>query len=233
MIALQGMLARTRPLIERLDALTLRERVIIFGAGVTLVYIAWQTLLVDPLAARAKSAQQHLADVRQQASVIDQIGTASSSDPAVAAGLRNRALGERLTVLDREINSAAQGYVAPQQMNELLRALLAEQHGLKLVSLSNLPVESLSHPQSPKGDGKVDTKADNSIAAGDRGPFLHPVEIVVEGDYASVVAYLRAVEGLPWRIHWRKLELVAGQYPVNRVTLVIGALSLSPDWMSV
>jgi MSHA biogenesis protein MshJ len=56
---------------------------------------------------------------------------------------------------------------------------------------------------------------------------------VVDGDYASVVAYLRAVEGLPWRIHWRKLELVAGQYPVNRVKLVIGALSLSPDWMSV
>ena len=229
MMALQGMLARTRPLIERLDALTLRERVMVFGAGVTLVYIAWQTLLMDPLAARAKSAEQHLADVRQRASVIDQIGTVSSQDPAVATALRNRALGERLTALDREINSAAQGYVAPQRMNELLRALLAEQHGLKLVSLTNLPVESLSHRDGPKVDGM----ADNFIAAGDRGPFLHPVEIVIEGDYASVVAYLRAVEGLPWRIHWRKLELVAGQYPVNRVKLVIGALSLSRDWMSV
>ena len=223
------MLARTRPLIERLDALTLRERVIIFGAGVALVFIAWQTLLMDPLAARAKSAQQHLTDVRQRAAVIDQIGTASSQDPAVTAAVRNRALAERLTALDHEINSAAQGYVAPQQMNELLRALLAEQHGLKLVSLTNLPVESLSRPDGAKAEGKTD----NPIAAGDRGPFLHPVEIVVEGDYASVVAYLRAVEGLPWRIHWRKLELVAGQYPVNRVKLVIGALSLSPDWMSV
>jgi MSHA biogenesis protein MshJ len=233
MIALQGMLAKTRPLIERLDALSLRERVIIFGAGVALVFIAWQTLLMDPLASRAKSAQQHLADVRQQATVIDQIGTATSQDPAVAAGLRNRALSERLTALDRQINSTAQGYVAPQRMNELLRALLAQQRGLRLISLSNLPVESLSHPEKAKADGKADGKADNSITAGDRGPFLHPVEIVVEGDYASVVAYLRAVEGLPWRIHWRKLDLAAGQYPANRVTLVIGALSLSPDWMSV
>jgi MSHA biogenesis protein MshJ len=229
MIALQGMLARTRPLIERLDALTLRERVIIFGAGVALVYIAWQTLLMDPLAVRAKSAQQHLTDVRQQAAVIDQIGTASSQDPSVAAALRNRALVEHLTALDHEINSAAQGYVAPQRMNELLRALLAEQHGLKLISLTNLTVESLSRPDGAKVDGN----ADNTIAAGDRGPFLHPVEIVVEGDYASVVTYLRAVEGMPWRIHWRRLELTAGPYPVNRVKLVIGALSLSPDWMSV
>jgi MSHA biogenesis protein MshJ len=223
------MLAKTHPLIERLDALTLRERAIIFGAGVALVFIAWQTLMMDPLAARSRSAQQHLTDLRQRAAVIDQIGTASSQDPAVTAALRNRALSERLKALDHEINSAAQGYVAPQQMNELLRALLAEQHGLKLVSLTNLTVESLSRPDGAKVDGK----ADNPIAAGDRGPFLHPVEIVVEGDYASVVTYLRAVEGLPWRIHWRKLELVAGQYPVNRVKLVIGALSLSPDWMSV
>jgi len=230
-IALQGMLARTRPLIERLDALTLRERIIIFGAGVTLVYIAWQTLLMDPLAVRAKSAEQHLADVRQQASAIDQIGSASSQDPAVAAALRNRALGGRLAELDAQLNSAAQGYVAPERMNELLRSLLAEQHGLKLISLNNLPVESLSHPDAVRA--KDGTQAQGDITPGDRGPFLHPVEIVVEGDYASVVAYLRAVEGLSWRIHWRKLELVAGHYPVNRVKLVIGALSLSRDWMSV
>jgi MSHA biogenesis protein MshJ len=142
MIALQGMLAKTRPLIERLDALTLRERVIIFGAGVALVFIAWQTLLMDPLTARAKSAQQHLTDVRQQAAVIDQIGTASSQDPAVTAALRNRALAERLKALDHEVNSAAQGYVAPQQMNELLRALLAEQRGLKHSRRGSRPLPS-------------------------------------------------------------------------------------------
>jgi MSHA biogenesis protein MshJ len=57
--------------------------------------------------------------------------------------------------------------------------------------------------------------------------------MVVEGDYASVVAYLRALEGMPWRIHWKQLELTAGDYPVNRIRLVIGALSLSRDWMSI
>jgi MSHA biogenesis protein MshJ len=67
----------------------------------------------------------------------------------------------------------------------------------------------------------------------DRGPFVHPVELVVEGDYLSVLAYLEALERLPWRMHWQRLELKAGVYPVNRVRIVIGALSLSRDWMSV
>jgi MSHA biogenesis protein MshJ len=123
------------------------------------------------------------------------------------------------------LQSAAQGYVAPERMTEMLRAILAEQHGLKLVSLANLPVESLSQAAGAKPDAP--------IAPNDRGPFLHPVEMVVEGDYGSVVAYLRALEGMPWRIHWRKLELTAGDYPVNRVRIVIGALSLSRDWISV
>ena len=229
MIALQGIVGRVRPLVERVDALTLRERVIIFGAGVALVYIAWQTLVMAPLAGRARNAEQRLAQIREQTAAIDELGTAASQDPTVRAALRNNALAQRLTALDGELGAVAKGYVAPERMAELLRALLAEQHGLKLVSLANLPVESLSQPLSQPGGAQ----ADAPLAADDRGPFLHPVEIVVEGDYASVVAYLRAVESLPWRIQWRKLELTAGEYPVNRVRLVIGALSLSRDWLSV
>jgi MSHA biogenesis protein MshJ len=218
-------ISRVRPFIERLDALTLRERVIIFGAGVALVYIAWQWLLMDPLAARARIAEQHLVDARRHTSMMDQIGAASSLNPAVAAVARNRALTERVAALDAELSRVAQGYVAPERMTELLKELLAEQHGLKLDSLANLPVQSLS---DPLGLGK-----DAPIAADDRGPYLHPVEMVVEGDYGSVVAYLRALEALPWRIHWQQVELTAGEYPVNRVRIVIGALSLSRYWISV
>jgi MSHA biogenesis protein MshJ len=225
MKAFGGAIGRVRPFIERLDALTLRERIIIFGAGVALVYIAWQWLLMDPLAARAKVAEQHLADARRHTSMMDQIGAASSLNPATTAAGRNRALTERLAALDAELSSVAQGYVAPERMAALLKELLADQHGLKLVSLANLPVQSLSQP--------VGLTPDAPIAADDRGPFLHPVEMVVEGDYASVVAYLRALEALPWRIHWQQVELTAGDYPVNRVRIVIGALSLSRYWMSV
>jgi MSHA biogenesis protein MshJ len=252
-IALSGVAGRVRPLIERLDALSLRERAIIFGAGVTLVFIAWQILLMDPLTLREKAAEQHLADAHRQLSAIDELGTASSRDPAVAAAARNHALSTRVAALDADLRSAAQGYIAPERMTDMLRALLTEQHGLKLVSLANLPVESLSQSpvaqapgaspsdaqlsEAPPGTPSIGTPSvgaqPGAIAPDDRGPFLHPVEIVVEGDYVSVVAYLRAIEAMPWRIHWRSLELTAGEYPVNRVRLVIGALSLSRDWINV
>jgi MSHA biogenesis protein MshJ len=59
------------------------------------------------------------------------------------------------------------------------------------------------------------------------------VELVVVGDFGSIVAYLRVLEGLPWKIHWQELELTAQDYPSNRVRIVIGSLSLSSDWIAV
>ena len=220
-----GFYDKVRPHVQRLDALSLRERVLVFGAGVAILYVAWQSLLMEPLTARAKVAEQHLADARRQMTMSDEIDAAAAHDPAVQAALRNRSLAARLAELDSDLNSLAQGYVAPERMAELLRALLGKQQGLTLVSLANMPVESLSPPAASKPAA--------AIAPDDRGPFLHPVEMVVEGDYGSVVSYLRALEAMPWRIHWQRVELSAGDYPVNRVRIVIGALSLSRYWMTV
>ena len=117
-------------------------------------------------------------------------------------------------------------------MTELLRELLAGQQGLRLVSLRNLPAESLSRPAGA-APAAAPAAAPGGATSADHGPFLHPVEIVVDGDYLSIVAYVHELEKLPWRIHWQRLELLAGDYPSNRVRIVIGALSLSHDWMAV
>lgn len=212
------------PFVERVDALSLRERLLVFGAGVALLYVSWHVMLMDPLAVRANSAAQRLSEAHRQMAVIDQVGAAFSQDPVVAAAARNRALEQRLAALEAQLAALAQGYVAPEHMSQLLREILAQQHGLKLVSLTNLPVESLSQPAA---------QPVIPVAPDDRGPFLHPVEMVVDGDYGSIVAYLRALEGMPWRIHWQRVEVTAGTYPTNRVRITIGALSLSRRWMTV
>jgi MSHA biogenesis protein MshJ len=224
-------IARTiTPLAERFDALGLRERGLLFGAAVILICLAWQSWLMDPLTARGRRAQERILEVRQHLSVLAEAGATASDDPLVNAANRNRALKAKQAALDAALRGAAQGYVAPERMTELLRELLARQQGLRLVSLANLPVVSLSQTDEAAA---VNARPSQVNPADDHGPFLHPVDIVVEGDYASVVAYLRALEGLSWRIHWQQLELSAGEYPLNRVHMVIGALSLSRDWISV
>lgn len=227
MKALDPLARRLSNVAARLDALSPRERGIIFLAGATLIWIAWQTLLMGPMTVREHAAELRLTDAQRQLDDVEKLGTAASAaaDPLLAALSRNQALQNRLTALDAELRSAAQGYVGPERMTELLRRILAEQHGLKLVSLANLPVESLSQFPGATDAAVAERK--------DIGPFLHPVELVVDGDYASLVAYLRALESLPWRIQWQRLELRAGSSSLSRVRIKIGALSLSRDWISL
>jgi MSHA biogenesis protein MshJ len=215
----------------KLDGLSLRERGLVFAAGLTVLCVAWQSVVMTPLTDRVRGAEHRLADARQHALVLAQSSESEASDPITAGVVRNRALKSRLAQVDTELASAAQGYVSPGKMTEMLQGILAEQRGLTLVSLSNLPVQSLAHAGAAKdlGAAKDAQTADDH----DPGPFLHPIEIVVEGDYVSLITYVRGLEGLPWRIRWERLELTAGEYPLNRVRLVIGALSLSRDWIDV
>ena len=228
MTPLTALSLKVKPLVERIDQRSLRERGLIFGGAVALLYVAWQGLLMDPLTVRARAAEQRLVEVQRRNQAADEAGLAVERDPALAALARNHALEQRLRQLDTDLAAAAQGYVSPERMTELLRELLAGQQGLRLVSLRNLPAESLS-----RAPGAAPAAASGGAAPADRGPFLHPVEIVIDGDYLSVVAYVHELEKLPWRIHWQRLELLAGDYPSNRVRIVIGALSLSRDWMAV
>lgn len=237
MTALEPLVRRLTLLGQRLDALSLRERGLIFAAGVTLTYIAWQTLFMDGLNRRTQLAEQQLSEVRQHLAALAEADAAAAANPLTAAAARNAALRARVASLDADLHAAAAGYVAPEKMIDMLREILAGQHGLRLVSLANLPVQSLAQTTEPlpakAGQGAGSTPApDVALDDKDPGPFLHPVEIVVEGGYMDVIAYLRALEVLPWRIHWQQLELKT-QESGARVRIVIGALSLSRYWMSV
>ena len=224
---LKALRTRLGLLLERINHLSLRERAMVFGAGVALLGMGWQMLLMDPLARRAGAAQQQLSELHQRLQAAEIAASSAAQSPALVAAARNRALEQRLAQLDADLAAAAHGYVAPERVAQLLGELISRQHGLTLISLRNLPVESLALPAS--GNAAVSARP----AARDRGPFLHPLELIISGDYPSIVAYLQALEQLPWRLHWERLELQVERYPVNRVRLVIGALSLSREWMSV
>ena len=224
---MKALRARLGLLLERINHLSLRERAMVFGAGVALLGMGWQMLLMDPLARRAGAAQQQLSELHQRLQAAEIAASSAAQSPALVAAARNRALEQRLAQLDADLAAAAHGYVAPERVAQLLGELISRQHGLTLISLRNLPVESLALPAN--ANAAVSARP----AARDHGPFLHPLELIISGDYPNIVAYLQALEQLPWRLHWERLELQVEHYPVNRVRLVIGALSLSHEWMSV
>ena len=203
-------------LIVRFDKMSLRERALVCLAVLGAVVGLWDTLLMQPLRNERNALTQELTSFNETVSA-SQAG--AEADPRRAAMVRASELQTQTHAVDEQLTSTAAGFVPAQRMVEVVHDVLSQQHGLKLISLRNLPVASLVPPAENEAPGTA--------------PYVHPIEVVIEGEYGEVLAYLESLEALPWRFRWKMLDLTTKQYPVNRVRIELSTLSMDKTWLGV
>jgi MSHA biogenesis protein MshJ len=233
----------------RFDAMSLRERMLTAGAILAAVVMTWTIAILDPISGK------HSAMLAEQATLEEQIALAQSgvaeaaaTDPVTLALREEKSLKASLDELNGKLASESAGLIPPERMVQVIQDVLNRQRGVKLVRLHNKAVTSLVQsievePASTAGsttseDGTEEMPPEPAIAGepGQQemtGPFVHPVEIVVEGTYLDVLAYLQTLEKLDWRFYWKVLELETQQYPINRVRIELSTLSMDKDWIGV
>jgi MSHA biogenesis protein MshJ len=60
------------------------------------------------------------------------------------------------------------------------------------------------------------------------------VELELSGDYMDTLYFLQALEALPWRFFWDRVEYVAGEGETRgRLTLRLYTLGLEEAWIGV
>jgi MSHA biogenesis protein MshJ len=200
-------------LIELFNGRATRERLLIFVALLALVLTVWDRLLMRPLRDVTRSFQAQIAAADLSATSVD-----DGSDPHRTALLRAGELQLRSEQLNSQISGSARGFVPATRMIEVLHDVLRRQGGLSLVSIRNLPVQSLIPP---------------AAEAPPAPPYVHSIELVIDGSYADIQAYVHELEALPWKFRWSLLELSTRQYPVNRVRLSLSTLSMDAIWLGV
>jgi MSHA biogenesis protein MshJ len=155
------------------------------------------------------------------------------SDPRQVNLQRAGELQTQLQTLDARIADTASGFVSSQKMIQLLNDVLDRQGRLELVSIRNLEVVSLAPPRKPDAAaGEVAAEPTTETGLG-LPPYVHPIEIIIDGQYADILDYLQALEALPYKFRWSSLELVTTGYPRNRVRIVLSTLSLESTWLGV
>lgn len=137
-------------LAARVDALALRERVMIF-AGLTpaLVYIVY-IAVAEPMMAKQRLVQRQIAEQHSQVAQIEQrirerIASAAA-DPDMSARQHLAALMGEQTALGTSLRTVQRGLVAPEKMATLLERILQSNSRLKLMSLRSLPVTTVNEP---------------------------------------------------------------------------------------
>lgn len=209
--------------LDRLDARSLRERVLVLIALLAMIGILWDSLLMRPVERSRKQLIPEVANLREEVNRINQtieaIASVARTDP-------NAALHSQLTVarggiadLDKQLGGLTNGLIAPEEMIQVLKRVLDQTAPLKLTSLRTLPSEPLS-----------------ALMPGEVLPsqvFRHGVELELTGNYLDVVSFLRKVNKLPWRFYWQALELDVEAHPLLRVKITAYTLGEEEAWIGV
>jgi MSHA biogenesis protein MshJ len=132
----------------RIDALSLRERVMVCGAGIAIVLFVIYQLGMAPLLARQQVLRATLSQHQSRAAAADaEITTrmaAFSANPDVAVLEQIAELKKQTTALQSSLQAVQRGLVPPQKMAVLLEQLMRANSKLRTVSLRTLPVSGLS-----------------------------------------------------------------------------------------
>lgn len=232
------MKARLMQWAERIDAMSLRERLMIFAMlAVTLMALV-VTSAIDPISAKQKTLSQKLQQAQAQTQALEAqiqaLAEATKIDPDALNKSRFAELDSKRKNAITELSNVKQGLVTPEQMTQVLRDWLGRNPRLNLVSIKTLAVSPLTPSAKPiEPSAKAEANPKDKAAPSDLGLYKHGVEISIEGSYADLVAYLSDLERLPWRMYWGGATLSTQTYPVSRLTLTVYTLSLDKAWLSV
>lgn len=206
------------------DRLSLRERALLVGAVLVALLTIWTMACFNPLASKERFLSGEMATTRKAiASAVRSMAALSITDPMHVAQAKEKKLNAELRLVNSQLQSRAGGLIEPERMVQVIHDVLSRQRGVNLISLQNKSVMSLMQPAAT---GTAATEAG-------AGPYVHPVELVIEGQYLDVLAYLRTLEALPWHFNWKLLELETTVYPLNRVRIGLSTLSMDKDWIGV
>lgn len=217
---------RLKNLEERIDALSLRERGLMFVGVMAALYFLAMNLVFAPLRAEHKRVETALRAKQQEVQNLNSQAQALLGVPDKGGDAQHRGrvaeLEQELRALDQRLEQATGGMVSPQQMAKLLEQVLGRSPGVQLVKLENLP----------KALAVGETVSVSSTTLG-TVVYKHGVRIQVRGRYFDLVEYLRTLEALPWKVSWGDVSLESEEYPISTITLVIYTLSRHSGWIGV
>ncbi|WEF34778.1 type II secretion system protein GspM [Pseudoduganella chitinolytica] len=245
----------------KIDALSVRERVLIALGGVAAIVFVVYFGVTDPANVRERSLRAAITQQRGRLAAIDveitQKMAAAQADPDAAARQRIVALATENGTLRASLRSTQKALVPPARMSALLQQMVQQNSRLKLVSLKTLPPAGTADgnfadtPVDPTGPvlpvtsltttppGAAPTPAPPTpmAPAGDDNarPLLyrHGVQVVLRGAYGDMVSYMEALERMPAQVFWGKAVLDATEHDKATLTLTLYTLSLDEKWLAL
>jgi len=224
-------------LAARIDAMSQRERLMVFGALLASLLFIGNLAVLGPLQRKQDVLRTRIDQQRNNidginAEIVQKLELAAN-DPDAPVRQRLQAVQGETERLGSELRAMQHGLVRPEQIGPLLESILRANGRLKLVAVRTLPVEPLS---SFETDQKNAAPAPVPAAATTKPAellFRHGVELSARGSYLDMVDYMAALEALPTQLFWGSARIEVEDYPTARLTLTLYTLGLDEKWMKL
>ena len=248
------MIQAWRRIANRIDALSIRERAMLFGGAVVVLIFILNFALLRPQFARQKDLstkilqeQKEFAALQGQIQDLARLGTV---DPVAVEKAKLDGLRKQIGDMRVALNQTQQTLIPAERMSSLLESLLQGNPRLRLRSMRTLPAAPLVEPdkEPPKGASK-DAPKDAKDAAKDKAGaskaepvpskavvdtiYRHGVDIEIEGNYLDLVDYLSRLEAMQSKFYWGSASLNVEEYPTSVLKLTLYSLSLEKRWLGL
>ena len=188
---------------ERIDALSLRERVFLFVSLIALVLALADVLWLSPAQTAYKQLAQRFAS---QSSELDRLraelrSVAQPIDPAKAVRDDILAASGHLDALNKEIETLLPLAQNGPALEQVLVQFLRRQDGLVLLGLTMAKPESAAAPGGVPG------------AVVSAGLIKKGMELRISGPYVELVRYVKTLEGALPALRWGAMQLKSEKQP--------------------
>jgi len=232
-------------LLDRIDALTLRERAAVFLAVLAVMFFIWNSYLMADI-----NNKERLLKAQLQQKQAERMGlnvelqndiSQGQEDPNALARKKLDMLREQLQEVKAQVMKATGQLVPPGKMADILEHVLASTRGLDLLQVKGLGSSALLKTDNSKdgkqaesaGSTKQQAPADVASPQPLDNAYKHGLKIVFNGSYMSTLEYVKKLEALHSGFLWDRLELKVKNYPDTEVAITVYTLSLDDNWIGV
>ena len=239
-------LDRPRALVKRarsaFDSRVLRERLLMLGVAVALTAYLADALWITPAFKQwTQSRARHTTASAGLERLNDDIARQVAETRALEQQLKLEVeqLRTRVQRTDAELHQVGTTLIPAVDMLPVLERMLAQVGGLRLRSMQSLGRTELAAGAMPAAAtpaaAPVAVAASSPAPMADASPVLyrHGFELTLEGSYADLLAYLRALEAMPQHVLWGGVQFKVEQHPRALLTLRLYTLSLDRSWLEI
>lgn len=216
-----------------LEALSIRERTLVLFVSIAIIYAGWDGLVFSK---QEQHYQQLLSEQKQlfEEQQAREFALAETTAKLVAkqrtAEQNKHAINQAQQSLHetkQQLNSVLNRLVPPTKITELLRSLLLQTHGLKLLSLSNEAVENISLENSKQGQQEQASDTVKTLL------YKHSTTLKLSGSYQQLYHYLSVLEDSEWGLYWDMLDYQVTDYPKAEISIKVHTISTDEYWIGL